>query len=275
MRRIILPIFFLFLISFVCAGNLEINIQTLENHTLNLNLLNPENRIESYVSMTNNTCNGEMTLNFQNAADSYDIDVFLMKDGKKVIYESFKEIANDQKVLIVLVPGLSSITEEYSEPIATPEPATEEVREVAYTENESVDLTGDVIEQKEETETTKEENNSIKEVGELADTMKTGFFSFFKFLGFAVEDEKTASSGKGLYYISGVIGVFIIGFFLFRKSDILKKPKKSKSSSEDKKDDDTPEKDTTPLSREDKLKATKQRLIDDEKELMKLRENKE
>ena len=114
-RFIFLFIFFILFLNFVNAGTLLMDVQTLENYTLNLNFLNPERGLNpSYGSKTNNTGGGYIDLVFSNDALVYDLDLFLMKEGITIIHKTFEEIKNDQRILLFLVPGASSITEGYT-----------------------------------------------------------------------------------------------------------------------------------------------------------------
>jgi len=110
---------FIILFGVVSAGTIEVNIETLKDHTLNVNFLNPDRNSGegpiSYGSITKDTGTGELSFTFSSTASSFDIDVFLMKGKEVLAHELFEGVKNNQKVLIVLVPGVvREITEDYN-----------------------------------------------------------------------------------------------------------------------------------------------------------------
>jgi hypothetical protein len=272
MRRGIIFIFtFLLLVSFASAINTEIKIYTLSNHSLNLQFLNPEPPPISFESVTETSdISGEFSYIFSSNAESFDLSIFLIEDGKKILNERFNGIVSGKKVVITFIPGLVEIDKDYQEP------SVEEINVSA--ENQTIEInevenqTEEVIEKIEEL---KEEISGRRDFESLS--------GFFKSLGF-VSSEESFFSKKIFYYWAGGFLLFIALFFISkpvrkklknsysaRKEDIKEKEEslveaKRELMQMQKKVDDLKE------QKDNKIKIVKQKLVEDEKELMRLRQ---
>lgn len=105
-----------FLLQMISAGSLRIHVITLEDHSININFLNPDRGSGgeiSYGSLNKDTGSGDFTLTFNNNAEIFDLGVFLMKEGKTIVHEDFTSIENDQEILLFLSPVSSYVTESY------------------------------------------------------------------------------------------------------------------------------------------------------------------
>ena len=108
-------LFFIF-VQVVSADILEMEIQTLANHRLNIDFLNPDRSGNplKYDSINEDTGeDGVLNLEFSDTVDVFDMSIFLMKGSEVVAKKTFTEVANDQKIRLFISPQVISIEENY------------------------------------------------------------------------------------------------------------------------------------------------------------------
>jgi len=271
MKRGIIFIFtVLLLISFVSAIDTEIKIYTLSNHTLNLQFLNPLPPPISFESITNNSGEtGEFSYVFSNNAETFDLSVFLMNENERVLHERFNGIISGKTVLLTFIPGIVEIDKDYQEP------SIEEVEEINVSvENQTLEVN----------ETQNQTNDTINEVEEEKEEKTSwSFQGFSRLIGFSISDEESFFPTKIFSYWMGAFLFLIVLFFVSKpirrklkdsynakkknikeKEETLEEAKRELKEMQKKVDDLKEQKD-------DKIKIVKQKLIEDEKELMRLR----
>ncbi|MBU2053289.1 MAG: hypothetical protein KJ721_03530 [Nanoarchaeota archaeon] len=274
----------LLLLSFVNAVDTEIKINTLSNHSVNINFLNPESTSVGDLMFDTETIligeDGEGSYTFVNEADNFDLSVFVMDRNTKVLYETFEELNSGDDITLILFPGIpkESMIELASEKVI------EEIEEV------------DTSDENQTTEVNETEDSEFGVVGEnvsidenVSDNTNStiDFLGFFRKVGFASSDGKGSFSNNKIYYGLGVLLLLMILFFVFRTNKLsLKKisvdglngdVKEKEEDLEDAEEElEKMEEKVKKLKeqKEDKIKSVKQRLIEDEKELMRLRAKK-
>ncbi len=276
------------LVQAISAIDTEIKINTLSNHTLNLQFLNQNPPPISFESITNNSGeSGEFSYVFSNSATSFDLSVFLIKENKKILYERFEDIISGKIVVITFIPGVVEIDKDYQEV------------QISETQNQTEE--NEIIESNVTNETSELENmsneSSSKITGEVSSETESWFFKFFKLIGLATSEESDSSSINGVYYAVGIIVLLFLAYFIIKKtrnktpkkikirklSEMQEEKKKTvldssttsgykKIIEEDEKKIREAQEEIAKLKKEDRIKAAKQKLIEDEKELMRLRE---
>lgn len=203
----------LFCIANVSAGTLDMKIYTLSNHTLNINFLNSEMRMQSYGAMTEKTgADGELDLSFDNSAASFDIDIFLMKDSETVVYESFPEILNNQEVIIYFTPALASIEkaeqESSSNNKTNSENSTEINKAIDLSENSTKEINesaeSEIVENTSNEKSSEKKSNksiSARSVTDMSKNRSTNSSSLYSMINF---------DKKSLFYFGAGIGIFIV-----------------------------------------------------------------
>lgn len=274
----------LLLLSFVNAVDTEIKINTLSNHSVNINFLNPESTSVGDLMFDTETIligeDGEGSYTFVNEADNFDLSVFVMDRNTKVLYETFEELNSGDDITLILFPGIpkESMIELASEKVI------EEIEEID-TSNEN--QTTEVNETEDSEFGVVGENVSIDENVSDNTNSTIDFLGFFRKVGFASSDGKGSFSNNKIYYGLGVLLLLMILFFVFRTNKLsLKKisvdglngdVKEKEEDLEDAEEElEKMEEKVKKLKeqKEDKIKSVKQRLIEDEKELMRLRAKK-
>jgi hypothetical protein len=79
-------------IEIVSAIDTQVTIKTLENHKVDISILNPEgvySLIESFHEDSGSL--GEVSVSFSSSLDTFNLRVWLKKDGELVIYKKFEE----------------------------------------------------------------------------------------------------------------------------------------------------------------------------------------
>ncbi|MBR9701377.1 hypothetical protein GOV13_00475 [Candidatus Pacearchaeota archaeon] len=266
----------LLLVSFVSAIDTEIKINTLSNHTLNLQFLNPTPPPISFLAMTNNSGEtGEFSYVFSDDVETFILSVFLMKGSDVVLSERFENITAGKKVVLTFIPGVVEIDKDYQEIVLEEiEPLVENQTDLNATENQTGELTNDDVNGAENIA----EQNASNESSE----------GFLRKVGFVFSEREGSFSMKNIYYGIGVILIFGILFFVFKKHKhkLEKGLKDLKEDVAESAEEETLEEAEEELEKmtdkveklkeekDEKVKVVKQRLIDDEKELMELRAKK-
>ena len=276
----------LFLLSFVCAVDTEIKINTLPNHSVNINFLNPESTSVGDLMLDTETIligeDGEGSYTFVNDVENFDLSVFVMKGNTKVVYETFEGLNSGDDITLILFPGIpkESMIELASEKVV------EEV--VALAENETVELDIDDSEFGAVGENAVLENEVSNNTNSTID-----FLGFFRKVGFVSSDSESFLPTNEIYYGVGVILILGVLFFVFKKhkhkiveglKDLKEGAEALTEEVEEKEEDlDEAEEELEKIEekvkklkekKEEKIKSVKQRLIEDEKELMELRAKK-
>ena len=266
-------------ISFATAADTVIKINTLSNHKLNLQFLNPEPPPIAFGTITvDSGDSGVVDYVFSNSSDIFDLSVFLLGDGGTILHERFNGIDAGKTVVIDFVPGVVDIDKDYHE------------ETVEAAETGTVTETSNATAENETSVTEPEVNDTQEEVApeneNVSDNNQGGISRFFSLIGFASsgDNEGTGFSGTKTFYYAG--GAFLLGIALFfvskpvarklknsreakkeaikAKEETLEDAKRKLKEMQEKVDEMTHEKD-------DKIKAAKQKLVEDEKELMRLR----
>jgi len=127
----------LFVCQFVIAEETEITINTLVNHSVNINFLNPESTgigdlmFDTETMLTGET--GEISYTFVNDADVFDLSVFVMDGSTKILYERFEKLKAEDDITLILFPGVpkESMIELSSEKVVANENEVGESNETA------------------------------------------------------------------------------------------------------------------------------------------------
>ncbi|MCF7910269.1 hypothetical protein K9L16_01200 [Candidatus Pacearchaeota archaeon] len=284
--------------SLVSAGTIELNIQAVDDHLLNINFLNPDRANQapiSFGSLNVKTKEGLQIETFTDEfnAESFEMHIYLLDSrGDKVNYKRFDDIENNQKVSLVATQTLISLEENYN-----PAETTTETTNTEATSNPPNQSINEVVEEEtntsspKDTVATTETNSSVKEVSDNSTGFNPSSFAL-------IEDGFKSISRNLLYYILGGVGLFFILFFglkLVNKSlqssgqksvfsgfsggdsisDIKSKlAKTQKELKELKKELDEKETEEEQSAHEKKILEVKKRLMEDQKELLKLKGDK-
>ncbi len=210
----------LFLVmQFASAINTDIKINTLPNHTLNINFLNPES--EGIGDLMFNTTNiksdenGEAEVAFAHDAEVFDLSVFVMEENTKVIYKTFEGLKAGEDFTLILFPGASMIEFASEQDNVVNISGEPELNDTSNVSDDTVNVSSDLI----SGEVVEAVNESEIVVEEIKDSGVKGFFKrLVGFAGFAVSDEQGGSPySKFIFYF---LGVFLVGcavLFVFNK----------------------------------------------------------
>lgn len=296
-RGIILSlVVFLLLVSFASAFDTVIKINTLSNHTLNINILNPDRSTPGSViafDIVNKDSGetGEVDYAFSNSAESFDLSIFLLKEGKTILHKTFEDIPSGKTVMLTFIPGIVEIDKDYQE--KAPNELEEanisienQTAEINETENQTNEIVVEEV-KKVVGESAREINKTIEDKKGFLENSFKGLLRLFKLSGFSVSDEKDFLQRNIFYY---VFGVFLLGLVLFFVSKPVRRKLKNSYSSKKKKIEEREESleeaknklkemqekvDELSNQKQEKIKEVKQKLIEDEKELMRLRGDKD
>jgi flagellar biosynthesis/type III secretory pathway M-ring protein FliF/YscJ len=252
----------LFLVQVVSAVDTGIIINTLPNHNVTISVLHPDyvySLIESFEK--NSGPLGKVLVTLSSDVETFDIAVWVRKGNQVVLYEKFKEgYASGTPLVLEMYPEGYLVENE--------------------TNNTSSEENSTIINE------TLEENLTMSEVEENEqekDSKLTGSMIFW---------EGESLPKKAAYYGIGIIVLSLVGFLCIK---ILKKRKKGlESQKPEKKQDEKKEvkdnekliedaekkikeaqEDIRKIKNEDKINEAKRKIIEDEKELMRLREGKD
>ncbi|MBU1988152.1 MAG: hypothetical protein KKD94_01570 [Nanoarchaeota archaeon] len=202
----------LFFLQFVSATDTLIKVDTLPNHDLRLNFLNPDLNLNGGVISfeTKKIETGETGIVeyvFSGSAETFNLRLTLLNNGTEVKSEFVEGVTAGETLYAMFIPGVIYIKKNYVVPVVdtsvTEETPVEEVLEENGEENSA--LSGGVTDNKD------------------VDIEKEGFkfsnlFKFFRVSGFSTNEgeDKSSSSGKFVFYGIGVIFVLAIVFFVFK-----------------------------------------------------------
>ena len=254
-------VFAVLLLSLASAGSTLIKVNTLADHEINLQFLNPDNDgvVSFGTPVTLDTgAEGYVEYSFEHTSDLFDLNVFLMKDGKKVLNKKFTEISNDGNEICLLI--VSNDILEIEDPC---------VKEVV--EEEVYEEISEKVEQENTTlfEIDNQTTNMTDEiVSENETKSKFNFRNFLSILGFATSDgTEESSSWNFLYYVFGLIALLVVIFFVVRW---MRKRKNSP-----KVENKTPQPPTQQISQEEKpqhsIEDVEKRIFEAQEELKELK----
>ena len=250
----------IFLVQVISAIDTEITIKTLPDHDVNINFLNPspgEGNINFESFHENSGESGNISFVFSSNEVKFDITAFVMKSTEKIVYKRFDDNTAGESLYLTLFPEGSEIIRNF-------EAVTNQTLEENSTINETL-----------------EENETETEI---------------EITGSAIFGEEGIFSKKATYYVIGAIILLGIGAFVFfklkekqktpkevkiKKLSELQTEKKEKLGNKEEIIEDAEKKikeaqeDIRKIKNEDKIKEAKKKLIEDEKQLMRLREGKE
>ena len=262
-KKLILSLLVLiFLVQVTSAIDTEIIIKTLPDHHVNINFLNPspDNGVISFDNFNENSgASGNLSFVFSSNELKFDITAFVMKSTETIVYQRFDDNTVGEPLYLILIPGESEIIKNF-----------QEVKNETSEENSTIN------------ETT---NETLEENGTESKLTSSVIFG-----------EQGLLSNKWFYIPIGIIILLVLGAFV-----LFKLKKKSKTSKEikvkklselqsEKKEkfqdnkeiiEDAENKikeaqeDIRKIKNEDKIKEAKKKVIEDEEELVKLREGKE
>lgn len=236
--------FSLFLVLVIClqivsAVDTEIKIDTLANHQIKLNFLNPGRPTSTPIMFENVKIDsgesGIISTVFSNDAESFDLGIYLSDNGTELLYELVENITAGETFHALFIPGVVEITKNYQEQVAEPVAVEDESPEdlsVGEEDNSTADLTGGIT----------DESGGDVVGNESVSEDENGFVDFFKkffnrFLisGFATAEDDESSSNNLIYYgIGFFVVIFLIVLFIHHKKKLSGgKPKRKFASDED------------------------------------------
>jgi len=180
---------FVLVFQFVNAVSTEIEIDTLSNHQLRLNFLNPEKPPNPILFETKKLDSGEggvVTTTFDYDTENFNLGISLINNGTQVLYELIEDINSGEKLYVLLIPGVVEVTKNYQETeVLENELQENEANETSGLDNatESSALTGEA--------TNKSNSSEVQDKGL----------------------EKNDSSINLLYYAAGIF-IFLLAMFL-------------------------------------------------------------
>jgi hypothetical protein len=266
----------MFLLPIISAIDTKIKVTTYSNHSINLNFLPTSGSLDLFQAKNLNSGDtGDVEFIFSSEMPTFDITAFIMKDGERVVYQRFDGNTAGESLHLILMPSNTKIIKNY-----------EQVESLNQTTPE---------EPVNNNQTTT--NQTIETVNETNVTAPQGI------TGLATSENKGNSifSGNIVYYIFGALFLVIavsVGRMMFKrraygsehhpkevrvkKLSDLKEERKSASpdldvnlyqnaiSDAEKKIAEAQD-EIKKLKNRGKIEEVKKRLIDDEKELMRLR----
>ncbi len=282
---------FFLLMQIVSAVDTEIKVKTLPDHEVQLTILYAASSSSVLESFKNNSDEyGDITFVYSSDKAKFGLILFVKKDGEKIVFKKYTEN------FIVGTPVYLELAPAWFEFIETP---VENVSEESL--NETI---GNITSDENESEVFMES----EEASEVVST--TSQQTYVQLAGSAIFGDKGFFTKKTIYYTIGIL-VLLIGFFAIKtmrkKLDtkeginttgvprkILEKnfnkgqklndfgaEKKEKIKDNKEIIEDAEEKikeaqeDIRKIKNQDKIKQAKKKIIEDEKELMRLREGKE
>lgn len=295
-KNLVMAFVLLFAVQFVFAFETNVTINTLSDHTLNLQFLNPSPPPISFEAFNvDSGDSGVVNYVFSNSAESFDLIIILMEGNKKIADKRFNGIETGKNVMITFISSnVFDIDKDYVAPVETT-PVSEEANildgplinetEEVFVENSTDQITGNTI--------GKESNET---------SFFSGFFNKVKsIIGFSVEeneindsqvDEQEGNSySKFIFYFVGAFILLGILFFVVgrvkenRGKDEKRSVDKKYSGRDEEDDEDSYMKDAENKMAEaeteiriadeaKRLKDVKDRLNKDKEYLRRIRESK-
>jgi len=283
------------LLPMVSAVDTPIKIKTYSNHDIEMDFLKTSPLLILEKVKTSSGAEGETFVTFSNSEAVFDINAFVMKDGKKAVYKRFSGVEAGVPVCLNLFAGSEEIVRDCAEALG----AVEENETETNVTEEDPTAAGDIELEPEEVII---EDVEVIEEGSVLTGAATS------------EEGSSILSTNILYYVIGIVlllAVIFIGAVGMRKKiktsrskEIkvrkLSEMKEDKEDKEEKKEkiedqkerlDESKEKvddykkaieeaekkveeaqrEIKKLKNADKISELKKRMIEDEKELMKLR----
>lgn len=281
-KKVIITIFVcLFILQVASAATTNLDIKTLKNHEINIQILNPDKSSEAYQTYLEKSGPfGIVSITFTDSVDKFDLKIFVSDTSsgfsELVMNDAFSEVENGKDYCVILDSLDSSDIIEDCE----------------------FDSTGNQIDLSipEETEINETENLTEPEVPETTeeDANKSSGF-----LGLAIFGEDSFFKKKGLkifLYIIGGIALLIVAYFGikylrkrkprgYRKIKV-RKLSELKNKKEDNKEDvedyqeaiknaekkiEEAQKQLDSLKKEDKITELKKKILENQEELEKLK----
>lgn len=213
----------IFIFQFATALETNIKINTLGNHIININFLNPDRASEGIISFESQTLqsgSGEVTTTFVSEEEKFDLSIFLMEGSKKVVYEEFKGLINGEDFSLILLPGIpkESMIEFDKDVVETVVENSTEVME-----NESIQENETTIENESNEEANISQENSTEQItGEITNT-NSNESSKSKNLFSRLLDSDVGSNPYSKFILYFVIAFALLGAGFFLKGTIKKK----------------------------------------------------
>lgn len=276
-------------IPIISAAETEITIYTLPNHEALVRILNPEYDslyvLDNFRYNTNS--NGKIFFTFEASRQTFDISILLVKNGEKVAEKRFEgTFTSGYPVELEYYPG------EEEEPETTNETLQEQANQTQTNETETTI-----------NENPSNENETLNETFEIPEISTENFKSEKeKVTAFSIQDGRLSIAPKGFLYILGLVVLAVLIFIGIKHSHhIEKRLKEGKESKKKeikiKKMSDLNKKKSERLKDQEekierakkmiedaqaeinkmknpnqaKIDEIKRRLIEDEKELLRLR----
>ncbi len=265
----------IFVLAFVLsASNFSsatvLNLETYPSHNVEVRILMPDQTYSLVDSFYGNSdSEGKYTLSFESSVSDFDLGIWIKQENLFITKDRFEDLESSEDTLnVVLFKGVSELTKGSSEPNST----SNETQNSS--ETSPVNSTNETVAEQNSTNETASQNPRI-----------TGLAT----------SEDSGSSGKTLYYILGIVALFIVLFLgvaykskltnsgnkdikVKKLSEVNKEKEKKLSDyekqieeAEKKIDEAKKEIEDMKKSRADKIAEAKKKLIEDEKELMRLR----
>jgi len=210
-------LFFIFVVSlmflqFISAIDTEVKVNTLSNHTLRLNFLDPDRATSGKISFETDTSNtgetGEVSYIFSNPSSSFDLAITLLKDGQKLIYELVEDVTASETLQAIFIPGAIEINKDYQESVVEEVQVEESLVGVVVEKN----LTDEVVDES----LSEDSGTAGEQIKPKSKFSILSLFKIFKLSGFA-SSEEDGSLKKFLYYGGGFIFLLVIIFLIFMK----------------------------------------------------------
>src|SRR3989344_5193027 len=211
----------LFFLNFLSATDTEIEIITMSNHDLRLTFFNPNaastgGEIILDTKRLNSGEEGIFSTTFSTSKDKFNLEYSLSKNGTKLISDIIKDITSGETLNLVLIPGEIEITKNYQEPTLK-ETAEEIIKISGIQTSESKNLSDN------STITGAVSGNVSENNGEMDNSNNSklklfGWLRFLKISGFVSSEEERSSSANFIYYGIGLVIVFVIIFFISRRT---------------------------------------------------------
>jgi hypothetical protein len=209
---------FICMVQLVSATETHMIIETLSNHSVNINFLNPDRAAGGDILLPNGAVtensgdSGIISFDFSSGAKSFDLSVFLMEKDKVLMHEESNNIAAGTTIYMLLIPGVDAqLDTDYHENKTTVVQNEETVTDNLTTESPIETFPGvPNIDNSEKENVTSTTGAGISGFA-TANTSSEGFFS-------------KLTSNKYVYYIIGgilllAIIIFILFKFVFKKKN--------------------------------------------------------